>query len=228
MRSRKRQLAATNVALAPHRAPSSSPAHTMPPPVDTPLLAAKAPAAAGEFDIGERLREIRERYGLSQRALAARADVTNGMISMIEKNRSSPSVATLKKILNGFPMSLAEFFAVGQTEQPKIFFGADQLVEIAGGLISYRQVGGNLQGKALQILHERLAPGADTGSDMLRHDAEEGGIVIRGELELTVGMQTRVLRAGDAYYFSSRIPHRFRNVGSEPCEVVSACTPPSF
>ncbi len=189
---------------------------------------ARSPAPPAEFDIGERLRDIRERYGLSQRALAARADVTNGMISMIEKNRSSPSISTLKKILDGFPMSLAEFFAVGQPDRPKMFFAADELVEIAGGPISYRQVGANLEGRALQIIHERLAPGADTGSDMLRHDAEEGGIVIRGEIEITVGMQTRVLRAGEAYYFSSRVPHRFRNVGEEPCEVVSACTPPSF
>jgi transcriptional regulator with XRE-family HTH domain len=189
------------------------------------------PAAAGQpphFDIGSRLREIRQRYGLSQRALATRADVTNGMISMIEKNRSSPSVATLKKILDAFPLSLAEFFAVGESARPRIFFSADELVEIAGGAISYRQVGANLDGRAIQILHERLQPGADTGVEMLRHESEEGGVVIGGALEVTVGMQTRVLRAGDAYYFSSRIPHRFRNVGEEPCEVVSACSPPSF
>ena len=63
---------------------------------------------------------------------------------------------------------------------------------------------------------------------MLRHDSEEGGIVLRGRIEVTVGEERRVLEAGDAYYFQSRIPHRFRNVGDEPCEIVSACTPPSF
>lgn len=187
-----------------------------------------AAALPAHFDIGERLREIRQRFGLSQRALATRADVTNGMISMIEKNRSSPSVATLKKILDAFPLSLAEFFAVGEPQRPKTFFSADELVEIAGGLVSYRQVGANLEGRAIQILHEKLLPGADTGVDMLRHDSEEGGVVISGSLEVTVGMQTRVLHAGDAYYFSSKIPHRFRNVGDVPCEVVSACSPPSF
>jgi transcriptional regulator with XRE-family HTH domain len=180
------------------------------------------------FDIGVRLREIRERHGLSQRALAARADITNGMISLIEKNRSSPSVATLKKILDGIPMSLAEFFAAGQPEQPTIFFRADELVEIGGGAISYRQVGASLRGKALQLLHERLQPGADTGAAMLRNEGEEGGVVVRGEVELTVGSATRVLRAGDAYAFSSQVPHRFRNLAGEPCEIVSACTPPSF
>jgi transcriptional regulator with XRE-family HTH domain len=178
--------------------------------------------------MGDRLREIRERFGLSQRALATRADVTNGMISLIEKNRSSPSVATLKKILDVFPMSLAEFFAPGHEERPAIFYRADELVEIGGGLISYRQVGASLDGRALQLLHERLAPGADSGAAMLRHEGEEGGVVVRGEIELTVGMQTRILTAGDAYAFQSSVPHRFRNLGRETCEIVSACTPPSF
>ena len=63
---------------------------------------------------------------------------------------------------------------------------------------------------------------------MLRHASEEGGVVQRGRLEVTVGDQRRVLGPGDAYYFNSRLPHRFRTVGEEVCEVVSACTPPSF
>ncbi|HSK40085.1 MAG TPA: cupin domain-containing protein, partial [Arenibaculum sp.] len=78
------------------------------------------------------------------------------------------------------------------------------------------------------ILHEHYRPGADTGQTMLRHAAEEGGIVIRGQLEVTVGDQRHVLGPGDAYYFDSRMAHRFRNVGDEVCEVVSVCTPPSF
>jgi transcriptional regulator with XRE-family HTH domain len=190
--------------------------------------AARTASAPARFDMGARLREIRERFGLSQRGLASRGGVTNGMISLVEKNRSSPSVATLKKILDVFPMSLAEFFAPGQAEAPATFFRASDLVEIAGGPISYRQVGASLQDRALQILHERLEPGADTGAAMIRHEGEEGGVVVRGEIEVTVGMSTRILRAGDAYAFRSSVPHRFRNLGREVCEIVSACTPPSF
>jgi transcriptional regulator with XRE-family HTH domain len=61
--------------------------------------------------IGARLRAIRESRGLSQRALARRAGVTNGIISLIGQNRNSPSVASLKKVLEGIPLPLAEFFA---------------------------------------------------------------------------------------------------------------------
>jgi mannose-6-phosphate isomerase-like protein (cupin superfamily) len=101
-------------------------------------------------------------------------------------------------------------------------------VELAGGPVSYRQVSRDLTGKAMQILHEHYKPSADTGEQMLTHDAEEGGVIIRGKLEVTVGDQVRVLGPGDAYYFDSRTPHRFRNAGSEECEVVSVNTPPSF
>jgi quercetin dioxygenase-like cupin family protein len=63
---------------------------------------------------------------------------------------------------------------------------------------------------------------------MLSHKGEEGGVVIAGRIELTVGGQARILETGDAYYFASAVPHRFRNVSEEPCEIISASTPPTF
>ena len=63
---------------------------------------------------------------------------------------------------------------------------------------------------------------------MLSHDGEEGGVIVQGQVELTVGDQVRVLGPGEAYYFESRQPHRFRNVGRVEAILVSANTPPSF
>ncbi|MEX2200256.1 MAG: cupin domain-containing protein [Dongiaceae bacterium] len=181
-----------------------------------------------DFDVGARLRQLRQQAGLSQRELAKRAGVSNAIISLIEQNRSSPSVGLLKKVLDGLPLALGEFFGAPPARRPRVFFPAAELVELAGGRISYRQVGQDMAGRAIQILHERYQPGADSGSAMLQHDSEEGGVVLRGRLEVTVGDQRRDLGPGDAYYFDSRTPHRFRNLGEEECEVVSACSPPSF
>jgi transcriptional regulator with XRE-family HTH domain len=179
-------------------------------------------------DLGQRLRSLREVHGLSQRELAKRAGVSNAVISLIEQNKTSPSVGLLKKVLGCIPISLADFFAMEALPRARVFFSAEELVEIAGGAVSYRQVGRDLSARALQILHERYQPGADTGEALLRHEAEEGGVVIQGELEVTVGDQRRVLRAGEAFYFDSRLPHRFRNPGDVEAVVVTACTPPSF
>ncbi len=191
------------------------------------LAEAEPDAGRAGIGLGARLRTLRASRGLSQRELARRSGVANGLISLIEQDRTSPSVSSLKKILDGIPMSLAEFFALEAASETRVFFRADELASLAEGKISLRQVG-DARGRALQILHERYAPGADTGAAMLRHDAEEGGIVLRGRIEITVGEERRVLEKGDAYYFDSRVAHRFRNVGDEPCEIVSACTPPSF
>ncbi|MEQ8968171.1 MAG: cupin domain-containing protein [Azospirillaceae bacterium] len=186
-----------------------------------------------DAEVGVRLKRLREGLGLSQRELAKRAGVSNATISLIEQNRASPSIGSLKKVLDGIPISLAEFFALEDAAREPVFFAAGELVEIAGGLdgpsgLSYRQVGRSPAGRAMQLLHERYAPGADTGETLMRHGAEEGGIVVRGRVEVTVGSRARVLGPGDAYYFDSRQPHRFRNVGPDEAEIVSACTPPSF
>jgi transcriptional regulator with XRE-family HTH domain len=178
------------------------------------------------IDVGAKLRSVRVAFGLSQRALARRAGVTNGLISLIEQNRVSPSVSSLKKVLDGVPMTLAEFFTLDEASAPQMFFLADELVEVGTETVSQRLVAAQRRGRQLSILHERYALGAATGDEMLAHRGEEGGLVMRGRIELTIGGSTRVLGPGDAYYFASQLPHRFRNVGREVCEIVSCVTPP--
>jgi transcriptional regulator with XRE-family HTH domain len=180
------------------------------------------------IDVGGRLRYVRARHKLSQRELAKRAGVTNSTISLIEANKTNPSIGALKRILDGVPIGLADFFALEPDRPRQAFYRAEELTEIGKGGISYRQVGENLFGRALQILRERYQPGTDTGRVRLVHDGEEGGIVISGRLEVTVDDERCVLGPGDAYSFDSRRPHRFRAVGPEPCDVVSVCTPPTF
>jgi transcriptional regulator with XRE-family HTH domain len=179
-------------------------------------------------NLGQQLKTLRIRRGLSQRKLAAIAGVSNATVSLIEHGRTDPSMGLLRKILDAMGVSFAEFFASGARSAEKYFFTQDELSEIGSGPISYLQVGSDLSEGQLQILYERYQPGADTGQSMLSHEAEEGGIVLRGRLEVTVGDQVQVLVAGDAYRFNSRLPNRFRNAGNEECVLVSACTPPSF
>ncbi len=181
-----------------------------------------------EIDVGGRLRYVRERAGLSQRTLAKQAGITNSTVSLIESGRTNPSVGALKRILDAVPIGIAEFFALEPDRDGQAFYRPEDLVEIGKGAISFRQVGRNLSGRALQILDERYEPGADTGRILLSHAGEEGGVVVSGRIEVTVGDERRVLGPGEAYYFDSHRPHRFRCVGEEPCHIISACTPPTF
>ena len=169
---------------------------------------------------------VRVKQGLSQRDLAAKAGVTNGMISMIEQNKHSPSVATLNRLTDALGMSFAEFFSLELASVPQLFYGQDDLVRLTEGKVEFSVVAGERRDKAIQFLHEVYQPGGDTGAEMLTHRGEESGIVIEGEIELTVGDQTRVLKSGEAYYFESTTPHRFRNISKKRAVLVSACTPP--
>jgi transcriptional regulator with XRE-family HTH domain len=180
------------------------------------------------LDVGAHLKSVRQMYGLSQRELAKRAGVTNGLISLIEQNRVSPSVSSLKKVLDGIPMALADFFTLDVGVKPQVFFPREELADIGSASVELRLVGVRLAKRNMSILHERYAPDADTGEEMLTHAGEEGGVIVKGRIELTVGGESRILGPGDAYYFKSTLPHRFRNVGREECEIVSASSPPTF
>jgi transcriptional regulator with XRE-family HTH domain len=180
------------------------------------------------LDVGSHLKAVRQMYGLSQRELAKRAGVTNGLISLIEQNRVSPSVSSLKKVLDGIPMALADFFTLDLSGSAQVFFPRDELTDIGTGSVELRLVGSRLAKRSMAILHEHYPAGADTGEEMLSHSGEEGGVIVRGKIELTVGGEARTLGPGDAYYFKSSLPHRFRNVWKDECEIVSASSPPTF
>jgi len=182
--------------------------------------------------VGERLRALRQSRGLSIRGLAEQAGVPHATLSIIERDKSSPSVSILKRLLRPLNVTLSAFFSDSAVVDRAVFYKASDLVELADGRkLSYRQVGANLTNSSMMILHERYEPGADTGEEgeeLYSHEAEEGGVIIEGRLEMTVGDEVRILSAGDAYYFDSRLPHRMRNPFDEVCIVVSAVSPPTF
>jgi transcriptional regulator with XRE-family HTH domain len=179
-------------------------------------------------EVGRQLRSVRTAFGLSQRELAKRAGVTNGMISLIEQDRVSPSVGSLQKILAAFPMTMAEFFTRDMESEEKVVFRAGELPDVGTGSIQYRLVAALRRERRMSILSEVYEPDSDTGEDLLTHSGEEGGVVVEGELELTVAGKTWLLGPGDAYYFDSRLPHRFRNTGAVPARIVSANSPPTI
>ena len=122
--------------------------------------------------IGSRLRRIREQLGLSQRQLARQSGVANATISQVEAGKINPTVSMLKKILDGISLSLGEFFADDLQAKERIFFRSDELIEIAEGGVSYRQVGARLANRSIQLLKECYQPGAGTGRHELTHEGE--------------------------------------------------------
>jgi transcriptional regulator with XRE-family HTH domain len=179
--------------------------------------------------IGTRLRELRRRRNLGVRELALRSGISHSSISLIERDRMSPSVDTLSAVLDALGTTLTGFFIDLNSDVPHSpFYPANEWVEIGKATtISYRLLGMNHPNRQILMLHEAYAVGADTG-EAFAHSAQEAGMIMHGAVEVTVGSESRILQEGDGYYFDSRTPHRFRNVSSGPSTILSAVTPPTY
>jgi quercetin dioxygenase-like cupin family protein len=80
----------------------------------------------------------------------------------------------------------------------------------------------------LELLRSTFAPGATSGGQAYSHSGEEAGVILKGELELTIDGEVFVLKAGDSFGFQSSLPHRYRNISDDSAEVIWAITPPSY
>lgn len=179
--------------------------------------------------VGQKLKELRCRRGLPVRELAMRSGLSHAAISLIERDKMSPSIDTLGAILETLGTTFAGFFAdLPSTVPYNPFYSAAELTEIGVvSSISAKIIGANHPNRQILMLDEAFAVGSTSGPSCT-HNAQEAGLVIEGAIEVTVGDQTRTLTAGEGYYFDSHHPHRFRNVANQKSRVITAVTPPTY
>jgi transcriptional regulator with XRE-family HTH domain len=179
--------------------------------------------------VGERLRRIRLERGLTIKEVAAGASLTESFISQLERSRVNPSVASLQRIAHVLGTSLGRLF--------------DEVVPLAGRVVRRERrarltypglratdylLSPDLNGR-LEMIWAEAAPSGGSGEEFYSHEGEEECVVVvRGRMEIWVGRERYLLRPGDAITFSSRLPHRWRNVGRGKLEAVWAITPPSY
>lgn len=178
--------------------------------------------------VGQRIRELRQQRGLSQRELAKAVNLPNSTLSMIERDTVSPSIGNLHKILSGLDTSLSQFFTEELDERPKVVYYRDELPDIGADGVSYLLVGANETNRKLTFLIETYPPGHGTGIEPIKHEGHEAGTVLEGQITITQGKHTYVVEAGECYYLNAELPHRFENNSDTTCKLVSAMTPASF
>ena len=79
------------------------------------------------MDIGSKLKELRVLKGLTQEELADRAELSKGFISQLERDLTSPSIATLIDILQCLGTTIGDFFT--ETPDEQIVFGKQDYFE---------------------------------------------------------------------------------------------------
>jgi transcriptional regulator with XRE-family HTH domain len=180
-------------------------------------------------DVPRRLRAERERRGMSLRELARRLGISPSAVSQIETGRARPSVTTLWAIVTELGLSLDDLFqqetgadragagdATAARAAPVVTEGAREAIRLATG-VRWERLTAEADPDVDFIWVDYEVGGSSSPDDgLVRHAGREYGLVLTGELEVTVGFETSVLGAGDSISFDSTTPHRLRNLGDEP------------
>jgi DNA-binding XRE family transcriptional regulator/mannose-6-phosphate isomerase-like protein (cupin superfamily) len=188
---------------------------------------------AGELeDIGTRLREERDRVGISQRELARRIGLSASMISQIESGQSKPSVSTLYDIVTELGVSVDDIFSGGNGTAsaaaggdgsttpthhgPMVRLEDRHLIDLDSGVHWERLT--SHQHEDVDFLYVVYEVGGSSASDekLMRHPGREYGVVVEGRLGVQLGFDAYELGPGDSIAFDSTQPHRLWNLGDVP------------
>lgn len=196
------------------------------------------PAARGtkaaDLWLGVQLRSLRKAKALSLAEAAARAGLSIGMVSQIERGLASPSIRSLGRLAEALEVPIAWFFHAGNGRPPaeidKVVRRDDRrqlrlpTVGSTHDLASVELLTPDLSG-ALELLLMTFEPGFNSGPTH-HHRGEEAGLVLSGALKLWLDRDCFVLKEGDSFRFSSERPHRYANAVDRTTRVVWAITPP--
>lgn len=184
-------------------------------------LSVQDPAA-----LGPRLRGLRRTADLSLIQLADKSGVSVGMISQIERNLSNPSVRTLERLREALGIPLTTLLE-GDDGYSPVNEAPPEFVRRAKDRPHFSVGKGGLQ-------KELLSPHGDydikfmfisfpphtKSVDILVGPGEKAGVVLEGEIDLTVAGSTERLQAGDSFQFSSMLSHRVENSSDEPAQLL--------
>lgn len=180
------------------------------------------------MDIGADLRSLRIARNLTQEELADRAELSKGFISQVERNLTSPSIATLTDLLECLGSNLSTFFAKTPDEKV-VFSGEDHFVkeddEGLKGEITWLIP--NAQKNMLEPILVQLGPQGRT-QELPPHEGEEFGYVLSGFVHLMLGHKRLKVAAGESFCLHPREPHHIFNPGKRRASFIWISTPPSF
>lgn len=177
------------------------------------------------MSIGTKLKELRVLKGLTQEELADRAELSKGFISQLERDLTSPSIATLMDILQCLGTSIGEFF--NETPEEQIVFGKNDYFEKHDTDLKneIKWIIPNAQKNVMEPIMLTLEAGGETYPDN-PHEGEEFGYVMQGSISIHLGSKTYKAKKGESFYF---VPDKKHYLTSKSGAVILwVSSPPSF
>ncbi len=170
----------------------------------------------GPIRIGSRLRSARTAQGLTLAQVAEASNLTKGFLSRVERDETSPSVATLVSVCQVLSLPVGALFAepeiqrIRAADAPRINFGGTGITE---RLVSARNEA------RVQVLRSNMLPSASGGDDLYTISSDVEVVhVISGALTVRFVDREIELDAGDTLTFPGRELHSWRadpNTGAE-------------
>nr|WP_317378145.1 XRE family transcriptional regulator [uncultured Faecalimonas sp.] len=177
--------------------------------------------------IGNKLKELRIEKGLTQEELADRAELSKGFISQIERDLTSPSIATLVDLLQCLGTTLKDFFSEDSEEQ--IVFPEEDFFEKNDPELhnTIEWIIPNAQKNMMEPIRVTLLPGGSTYPDR-PHEGEEFGYVLQGVIHIHLGQKVCTAKKGESFYFTPNCEHSIRADKKTGAKFIWVSTPPSF
>jgi transcriptional regulator with XRE-family HTH domain len=176
--------------------------------------------------VGARLRASRRAQGLTIDQVAEATRLTKGFISRVERDETSPSVATLLTLCQVLSLSVGSLFEAPETEV--VALKDAPLINMGGSGTVERLVTPRGQSR-VQVLHSTLQPGADGGEELYTINCDvEVVYVARGQLQVRFTDKVVDLSVGDTLTFPGREPHTWRNPGETTAEVMWTLVPAAW
>lgn len=171
------------------------------------------------FNVGQRIRSLREQQRLSLRELAQQCGLSINAISMIERGENSPTVSSLHQLASALGVSITAFFEDEQ-EQAVVFVNpATRLRSESNGII-LESLGIGLRQQHLEPFLITLASGAGNFDQAVLHTGEEFVYCLAGQVEYRVGQRSYLLQPGCSLLFQASLSHCFRNSGSTQASLI--------
>lgn len=173
------------------------------------------------------VRRLRTAEGLTLDALAARAEVSRGMLIQIEQRRVNPSLATLVRIADALDVGVQELVDVGGGHRMRVVSPDEQAVlwQSPGGG-SGRLVAGSDGREHVEAWDWTLLPGDEHVAEAHPTGAREIVYVLSGSLSVSAGDQQSTAAAGEAIVFDAEVDHAYRNAGDKDVRALMVVVTP--
>lgn len=176
-------------------------------------------ASQPEPNVGQRIRDARERLGLSLRALAQQAGLSVNAISLIERGENSPTVSSLHLLATALNVSITDFFQDEEQQAVVVVRPSTRLRAETNG-ISMESLGIGLHRQQLEPFLLTVAPSAGNVDQPVNHAGEEFVFCLEGKIEYAVADNVYTLAAGDSLLFDASLDHCFHNRTDQPVQLM--------